>query len=204
VNGQRKSRRSCDAPASSIHNIGCLDLDQRTSRAGPFDPPPLGPLGFGLRGTVRLRAPGSFSGFGVTGPSTYSKPIFSALASSLASSLTSTTRTWPPPFSLPKQHLVRQRLLDVLLDHPGHRPRAHLLVVAMLDQPGLGRLRQFDGDVAVGELRLELQHELLHHHADHIGIEMRERDDGIEPVAEFRRELAIDRFVIVALPACCA
>jgi len=39
--------------------------------------PPLGPLGFGLRGAVRLRAPGSFSGFGVTGPSTYSKPIFS-------------------------------------------------------------------------------------------------------------------------------
>src|SRR5712671_3200623 len=60
--------------------------------AGPFDPP-LGPLGFGLRGTVRLRVPGSFSGFGVTGPSTNSKPIFSSAGSAAASSLTSTTRT---------------------------------------------------------------------------------------------------------------
>src|SRR3954469_5888450 len=66
--------------------------------SGPFDagplepPPPLEPPDFGLR----LRAPGSFSGFGVTGPSTNSKPILS-LASALASSLTSTTRTWPPP-----------------------------------------------------------------------------------------------------------
>ena len=41
--------------------------------AGPLEPPPLGPPGFGLR----LRAPGSFSGFGVTGPSTNSKPILS-------------------------------------------------------------------------------------------------------------------------------
>src|SRR6185369_17641959 len=63
--------------------------------AGPFGPPP-GPPGFGLR----LRAPGSFSGFGVTGPSTNSKPILS-LPSALASSLTSTTRTWPPPFRWP-------------------------------------------------------------------------------------------------------
>src|SRR6185437_363454 len=58
--------------------------------AGPFDPPPPGPLGFGLRGTVRLRAPGNFSGFGVTGPSTKSKPI---LSWDVVSSLTSTTRT---------------------------------------------------------------------------------------------------------------
>src|SRR5258706_12360776 len=68
--------------------------------AGPFEPP-LGPLGFGLRGTLRLRVPGSFSGFGVTGPSTYSKPIFSWAASPATSSFTRTTRAWPPPFSLP-------------------------------------------------------------------------------------------------------
>ena len=101
---------------------------------------------------------------------------------------------------LAEQHLVGQRLLDVLLDHARHRPRAHLLVIAVLDQPGLGGLGQLDGDVAVGELRLELQHELLDHHADHVGIEMRERHDGIEPVAELRRELPVDRLVIVAFP----
>src|SRR5581483_3494438 len=99
---------------------------------------------------------------------------------------------------LAEQYLVGQRLLDVLLDHARHRPRAHLLVIAVLDQPGLGRIRQLDGDVAVGELRLELQHELLHDHADHVGIEMGERDDGVEAIAEFRRELPVDRLVIVA------
>src|SRR6478752_3793033 len=30
-------------------------------------------------------------------------------------------------FELAEQHLVRERLLDVLLDHAGHRARAHLL-----------------------------------------------------------------------------
>src|SRR5262249_37030654 len=62
---------------------------------GPAPPPPFGPLGFG---GLRLRAPGSFSGFGVTGPSTDSEPIF---ARPVPSSLTTTTRTWPPPLSLP-------------------------------------------------------------------------------------------------------
>src|SRR5258708_18285345 len=36
-----------------------------------------------------------------------------------------------------EQHLVRQALLDVLLDHARHPTLAHLLVVTMLDQPGL-------------------------------------------------------------------
>src|SRR5882724_10335536 len=77
-------------PVSLISAVHTLTSGPR--EAGPFDPP-LGPLGFGLRGTVRLRVPGSFSGFGVTGPSTNSKPIFSSAGSAAASSLTSTTRT---------------------------------------------------------------------------------------------------------------
>src|ERR1700731_3672945 len=81
-------------PALLISAVHTLTSGPR--EAGPFDPP-LGPPGFGLRGTVRLRAPGSFSGFGVTGPSTNSKPIFSSAGSAAASSLTSTTRTRPPP-----------------------------------------------------------------------------------------------------------
>src|SRR5258705_8079763 len=41
---------------------------------------------------------------------------------------------------LAEQHFIRQGLLDVLLNHARHRPRAHLLVVTMLYQPSLGRL----------------------------------------------------------------
>src|SRR5712672_3955299 len=94
---QQKSRRSCDTPAL-LFTTGCNHtLTSGPREAGPLGPP-LGPPDFGLRGVVRLRVPGSFSGFGVTGPSTYSKPILSLL---VASSLTSTTRTWPPPLSWP-------------------------------------------------------------------------------------------------------
>src|SRR6266404_9983455 len=69
---QRKSLRSCDAPAPQLAISVVQTLTSGPREAGPFEPP-LGPLGLGLRGTVRLRAPGSFSGLGVTGPSTYSK-----------------------------------------------------------------------------------------------------------------------------------
>src|SRR5690606_17558709 len=34
-----------------------------------------------------------------------------------------------------EQHLVGERLLDMLLDHARHRPRAHQLVIAVADQP---------------------------------------------------------------------
>ena len=105
----------------------------------------------------------------------------------------------PAGFQLAEQHLVGERLLDVLLDHARHRPRAHLLVVAVVDQPLRGVVRQLDGDVAVGELRLELEHELLHHQRDHLAGEVREGDDRVEPVAEFRREHAVDRLDVVAL-----
>src|ERR1700736_5185481 len=96
----RKAGGLNDAPASKFAISSAQTLTSGPRDAGPFGPP-LGPLGFGLRGTVRLRAPGSFSGFGVTGPSTYSQPIFSCPASPAASSFTSTTRTWPPLLSLP-------------------------------------------------------------------------------------------------------
>src|SRR5205823_1219077 len=97
----QKSRRSCDTPALQFTKSAAHTLTSGPRETGPLGPP-LGPPGFGLRGTVRLRAPGSFSGFGVTGPSTYSKPIFSwVVPSAAASSFTRTTRTWPPPLSLP-------------------------------------------------------------------------------------------------------
>src|SRR5712691_5550682 len=105
----------------------------------------------------------------------------------------------PAGLELAEQHLVGERLLDGLLDQPRHRPRAHLLVVAVLGQPLAGLFRELDGDVAVAELRLELEHELLHHLGDDLLREMREGDDGVEPVAELGREHAVDRLEVVAL-----
>ena len=62
-----------------------------------------------------------------------------------------------------------------------------------------GLFRQLDGDAAVGQLRLELEHELLHHLHDDLGRQAGEGDDGVEPVAELRREHAVDGLRIVAL-----
>src|SRR4051812_4684361 len=70
-------------------------------RGGDEPPsPPLGPPGGrGLRGPRRfaLAGAGTFSGFGVIGPSGNSKPILSRPFSSLRT----ITRTWPPDLSLP-------------------------------------------------------------------------------------------------------
>ena len=71
-----KKRRPRGTPTSLLEISVAHTLTSGPREVEPLEPP-LGPLGFGLRGTVRLRVPGSFSGFGVTGPSTYSKPIFS-------------------------------------------------------------------------------------------------------------------------------
>ncbi len=165
---------------------GTFGTEPRRGGSPPPGPPEPGGFRRGEERRLALarRGSGSFSGRGVIGPSGYSKPSLLLPASSV----TTTTRTWPPDFEPAEQHLVGQRLLDVLLDHPRHRPGAHQLVIAVGDQPLRGLVGQLDGDVAVGELRLELQHELLDHHGDDFGRQMREGDDGVEPVAEFRRE----------------
>ena len=78
---------------------------------------------------------------------------------------------------LAEQQFLGQRLLDVLLDHAGERPRAVQPVVAALGQPFLGRRGQLDRHVAVGELGLELHDELLDHAADDLRRQAGEGDD---------------------------
>ena len=67
----------------------------------------------------------------------------------------------------------------------------------MPSQGGLGF--QFDRHAAVGQLPFQLQHELVDHAVDDLGGQRVEGDDGIEAIAEFRREHAVDGFRIVAL-----
>src|SRR5258708_9766881 len=80
--GGLATRRLLDFAMSAAHT-----LTSGPRQAGPLAPPPLGPLGFRLRGTVRLRPPGSFSTFGGSGPSHLFKTIFSCVASPPASTL---------------------------------------------------------------------------------------------------------------------
>src|SRR5262249_32778182 len=64
---------------------------------------------------------------------------------------------------LAEQQLIGQRFLDVLLNHARQGAGAEFLVIPRLRQPLGGVLRELDGDAAVGELRLELEYELLDH-----------------------------------------
>ena len=151
---------------------------------------------FGAARFFGFAGAGIFSGFGRHRP----VEIFEAELVAAVLVLDQNDTHMAAGLELAEQHLVGQRLLDVLLDDAGHRPRAHLLVIAVVDQPVRGFVRQLDGDIAVGELRLELQHELLHHLGDDLLREMREGDDRVEPVAEFRREHPVDRLEVVAFP----
>ncbi len=55
-------------------------------------------------------------------------------------------------------------------------------------------------DVAIRQLGFKLQDELLDHLGDNLRRQMRKGDDGIEPVAEFRREQPVDRLGVIAFP----
>ena len=88
----------------------------------------------------------------------------------------------------------------MLLDYTSHGPSTHEFIVTVRDQPAAGLFRKLDGDIAVAKLRLELEHEFLHHFGDDLLREMRESDRGVEPIAEFRRKHLVDGFLIVAFP----
>ena len=95
-------------------------------------PPPGGFLrGEERRLALARRGSGSFSGRGFTGPSGYSKAEL-AVAGLVGDDDDADVAA---RLQAAEQHLVGQRLLDVLLDHPRHRPRAHQLVIAVGDQP---------------------------------------------------------------------
>src|SRR5512132_283695 len=71
------------------------------------------------------------------------------------------------PFQLPEQKFLGQRLLDVLLNDAGERPSAEAMIVTLVGQPLTRLVGELDRDLPVGELRLQLHHELvddqLHH-----------------------------------------
>ena len=91
-----------------------------------------------------------------------------------------------------EQQLLGQRLLDVVLDHAGHRPRTHLHIVATLGKPRAGFRLDHELDATGFELGLELEHELVDDALDNLALQRLELDDRIQTVAEFRREAAPD------------
>ena len=93
-----------------------------------------------------------------------------------------------PPRELAHQNLLRQRILDELLDRPLERPRAILLVVAVLHQEVGRRLGEAERELL---LRQPLAN-VLEQHADDLrdvlAAERMEDDDVVETVQELRVE----------------
>src|SRR5581483_7688558 len=89
---------------------------------------------------------------------------------------------------LAEEELLRERLLDMLLDDARERAGAEELVVALFAEPFARLDIELDRDVAVGELLLELENELVDDAADGLWRQRREGDHRVEAVAELRRE----------------
>ena len=70
--------------------------------------------------------------------------------------------------------------------------------MAVLRQPAARALVEVDGDVLVGQLRLEFEDELVDHVADGLLVQRLELDDGIQAVAELGAEELLDLLQVVA------
>ena len=129
-----------------------------SGRAGPCAGlPPPGPEPSSLSSSSRSSSPSSFTRLGLGSAGMYSKASLRSLPSP-----STRTRTVPPACSnLPNSNSSASGFFDVLLDHPRQWAGAELLVVARVGQPTRGVFGELDGDAAVGQLRLELEHELL-------------------------------------------
>src|SRR5258708_23767091 len=82
---------------------------------------------------------------------------------------------------LAEEQLLGERLLDVLLNDAAQGTRAEQAVVALLGEPFSRRLVELDRDVAVGQLLLELEGELVYAAAASVGRERGERPHAVEP-----------------------
>ena len=91
-----------------------------------------------------------------------------------------------------EQDLVCQTVPHFPLNDTGEWTSAIHRVVPLGGQPRASVRLQRDCDAAFGELRLELKNELLDDQLHRLRCEGLEGDDGVESVAELRREDALD------------
>ena len=73
----------------------------------------------------------------------------------------------------------------MLLDHPSQRTRTHFIVIALITQPISGSFGDFNADIAVHQLRFQLQNELFDHLSNHIAAQWCKTDHRIQTVTKF-------------------
>ncbi len=99
---------------------------------------------------------------------------------------------------LAEQQFVGQRTADRVLDQARHRAGAHHRIETLLGQVRPQRIGEDDVDLLLVQLVLKLHQELVDDAQHHLFVERLERDDRVEPVAELRREHALDVGHLVA------
>ena len=94
----------------------------------------------------------------------------------------------------PEQDLLSQWPLDLVLDQTGHRTGTHGDVVALVRQPGFGRIIHMQYHMLFVQLRLQLRQELVHHMGDGVLLQVTELNNAVQTIAELRREGLADDF----------
>ena len=97
-----------------------------------------------------------------------------------------------------EEHLVRQRILELLLDQAIQRPGTEDRVVALLGQTLSGRRAKLDRDLPLAKLRFELENELVDHALHHLGRQRIEANDLVETVSELGTEDLLELLTPVA------
>jgi Mlc titration factor MtfA (ptsG expression regulator) len=100
-----------------------------------------------------------------------------------------------------EQQFVGQRTPDRVLDQTLHRTCAHQRIETLLGELTAQTIGERDLDLLLAKLALQLQQELVDDPQDDFLVERLEADDGIETVAELRREEPLDVGHLVALLA---
>jgi len=102
-------------------------------------------------------------------------------------------RDRPTTLEPAEEDLVRQPIAYLGLNHARQRPRAEDRVVTLLREPRSSFGLERDRHATFGQLRLELENELLHDRFHDPWVERPERHDRIESIAELGAEHLFDR-----------
>ena len=98
----------------------------------------------------------------------------------------------PPRNKTPKEQLVRKCLANHILNETLHRTRSHLRIESLPCEEGTQLFSKTDLNLFLLKLLLQRDQELVDDTHDDVSVERLKRNDGIETIAELRREHALN------------
>jgi hypothetical protein len=107
--------------------------------------------------------------------------------------------TVPPCSSWPNRISSVNGFAQLELHQSAERPRPEHRIEALLGEIRASLRQQLDRDLALAQLGLELEHELVDDRLHHVERQRLEGDDPVEAVPELGREEALERLAAAAL-----